>query len=668
MEIERISVDPHRWEPSSRFLLHPLQYEKLNPVQSAFFDYYGREANVIVEASTSAGKTVIAEMAVAHALAQGGKAVYLCPAKDLARQQIGEWTGSRHPFSVRKVVIATGDVTQEMGKQTLVKELLASDIAIMTNELFDSLFRRSGSEELAAWKGALHTIVIDEFHYLDEAGRGSALECALIRTVETNRTLRYVGLSATMGNAEEVARWLRSLTGRETVLISSSWRPSVLNLSLVPYKAKGARDKQVEFLALIKYLLDQFPDDKFLIFVHTKGALAKTILSGLKAMGYEIKFHNADKTMDMRNLIVESFKKREGGLQYLLATSTVAVGMNLPARRVIVVDVYRGRERVDVKQLNQMVGRAGRTGIDPEGDAYIIVPQEEFTYWASALSSPSPVLSQLRNPKELMFHLINDINNSIDTVERMEGWFMKTLACFQASDTARDAVRDALDRLAKCGAVEQEDGVYAATGIGKMAAWYYYSPEMVSFVVRGLSAYSGKSDVVLSWILGRAYLFNKGGNLYHTSVDFTRYVDELKIKTSGNERLLRMSPPAFNNAVYAYGFYLWLNELFESAGTEMTAVIREILQDVQRLAQLLDTVADFYGKTLGGPRIKKLAYRLRYGIRSELYELCQLKGIGAKRARLLYNSGFKTVEDIKRDITKASNIARVSLQGLVANG
>ncbi|MCC6347092.1 MAG: hypothetical protein IT388_07905, partial [Nitrospirales bacterium] len=285
-----------------------------------------------------------------------------------------------------------------------------------------------------------------------------------------------------------------------------------------------------------------------------------------------------------------------------------------------------------------------------------------------ALAASSPVLSQLRNPKELMFHLINDINNSIDTVERLEGWFMKTLACFQSPDTARDAVRDALDRLAKCGAVEQEDGVYAATGIGKMAAWYYYPPELVSFIVRGLSAYNGKSDVVLSWILGRAYLFNKGGNIYHTSVDFTRYVDELKIKTAGNERLLRMSPPAFNNAVYAYGFHLWLNELFEPAGTEMTAVIREILQDVQRLAQLLETVADFYGKALGGARVKKLAYRLRYGIRSELYELCRLKGVGAKRARLLYNSGFRTVEDIKKDSTKASNIARVSLQDLAANG
>ncbi|MFO0753723.1 MAG: DEAD/DEAH box helicase [Thermodesulfovibrionales bacterium] len=668
MEVERISVDPRRWEPASRFPLHPLQYERLNPVQSAFFDYYDKEANVIVEASTSAGKTVIAEMAIARALAQGGKAVYLCPAKDLARQQTDEWTGSRHPFSARKVVIATGEVTQEMGKQTLIRELHASDIAIMTNELFDSLFRRSGSEELAAWKGALHTVVIDEFHYLDEAGRGSALECALIRTVETNRNLRYVGLSATMGNAEEVARWLRSLTGRETILLSSSWRPCVLNLSLVPYRAKGARDKQVEFLALIKYLLDRFPDDKFLIFVHTKGALAKTLLGGLKAMGYEIRFHNADKTMDVRNLIVESFKKREGGLQDLLATSTVAVGMNLPARRVIVVDVYRGRERVDVKQLNQMVGRAGRTGIDPEGDAYLIVPQEEFTYWASALSAPSPVLSQLRNPKELMFHLVSDISNGAATAEALEGWFMKTLACFQSPAAAEDAVRDALGRLLKCGAVEQENGVHTATGIGKMASWYYYAPETVSFIVRGLSAYSGKSDVVLSWVLGRAYLFNKGGTIYHSSVDFTRYVDELKIKTSENERLLRMSPPAFNNAVYAYGFYLWLNELFETAGTEMTGVVRELLQDMQRLAQLLDTAADFYGKALGGARVKKLAYRLRYGIRSELYELCRIKGIGAKRARLLFNSGFRTVEDIKKDITRASNIARVSLQGLAANG
>lgn len=161
--------------------------------------------SLLVCAPTASGKTLVATMAMIHSLKEG-KALYIVPLKALANEKYKEFQlllqGT--PY---KVMMSTGDIDSE-------SEYLANyNILVLTAEKLDSLLRHKIS-----WLADVKTVIIDEIHLLNDLSRGPTLEI-IITLLKMLIQPQLIGLSATIGNPQELAQWL------EAELVIDSWRP-----------------------------------------------------------------------------------------------------------------------------------------------------------------------------------------------------------------------------------------------------------------------------------------------------------------------------------------------------------------------------------------------------------------------------------------------------------
>ena len=193
--------------------------------------------NVICCAPTGAGKTVVGEMALHIAMERNTKAIYTTPLKALSNQKFGEM---RQIFGGDKVGLSTGDISIRRG----------SDVTIMTTEVYRNMAWRAktgtaslsdevGGDDIQIDKSQLlesarldeyadlssnSIVVLDEFHYMGQKGRGSTWEESVIFTPQHTQ---IVGLSATLPNAHRLAAWMESVTGRKSVLIEAGGKRPV---------------------------------------------------------------------------------------------------------------------------------------------------------------------------------------------------------------------------------------------------------------------------------------------------------------------------------------------------------------------------------------------------------------------------------------------------------
>ncbi|ERH03445.1 MAG: superfamily II helicase, partial [Halorubrum sp. J07HR59] len=151
--------------------------------------------NVVAAVPTASGKTLIAELAMLSAVEQGGMALYIVPLRALASEKRDEFERWEE-FGV-DIGVTTGNYDSD-------GEWLASrDIIVATSEKVDSLIRNN-----AAWIDNLSCVVSDEVHLVDDPNRGPTLEVTLAKLRRVNPGLQTIALSATVGNANEVAGWL----------------------------------------------------------------------------------------------------------------------------------------------------------------------------------------------------------------------------------------------------------------------------------------------------------------------------------------------------------------------------------------------------------------------------------------------------------------------------
>lgn len=667
MSIFQLNVDPNLWIPTSMFKLMQFKYEKFNPLQSAFLNVYNYDANIVVESPTSSGKTVIAEIAICEALSRNKKAIYLSPFKALAQEKIDDWTDPAHFFSSKQIAIATGDYVIEDQREVVLRNAQKADIVIMTTELFDSLTRRP--EKLKELFSSCGVLIVDESHLLSVPQRGSALEVSLMRFTLISES-KIIFLSATMSNSVEIAEWLSKLNNKDTIVIKSTWRPCELDVHFIPYRDNVSWDnKKSNLIFEILKLIDKYDQDKFIVFVHSK-SFGRELLKTLKIKGYDAEFHNADLSQEDRKKYIELFKKRgKEGVQVLVATSTIAWGCNLPARRVIIADVRRGQEDVPVHDILQMQGRAGRTGLDPKGDVYIIVPQKKYNYYKSIYKHLPPVQSCLINEDELAFHLINEINEGYNTEQALNDWFSRSFANVYFEKTKLNKTEyftNTLISLTQYGAikiVENTDGSikFQTTPIGKIASWFYYPPSFVSQIYQGFKKGEKMltdNDILLSWVIGKAYPF------VHFSTDhlsFKEYQNELEKQLKFlNFWGINLGLMNKNLLAIPYAIYLILTEKANHV-PEAYSLVKMIQNDSGRLIQMMKSLCQYYKEDLKYVDLYSLELRLKYGIRKDLVELCAIPNIGAIRARKLFEAGFKTIKDVYANLDKASKVAGVRI-------
>ena len=384
--------------------------------------------NLLVSIPTASGKTLIAEMAMHTHIAKKGKCLYIVPLKALASEKFDEFTGK----GVR-VGIATGDFDRRddsLGK---------NDIIVATSEKVDSLLRNR-----ARWIDDITLLVIDEVHLIDSDNRGPTLEMVIAKLRYRNPAMQVIGLSATIGNPQLLAGWL----GAE--LVTSTWRPVDLRQGVfwndrIHFREGERPVKQVSRnFEDLNLCLDTIAEGgQCLVFVSSRRnaeAFAKRAAGAIKSEDPDLKacadkleataetemakslavcvakgsaFHHAGLSRDERRIVEDGF--RRGLIKCISSTPTLAAGLNLPARRVIIRDYLRfaageGMQPIPASEYHQMAGRAGRPRLDPYGEAVLIAKDagqvEELFEWY--IEAPAEeVHSKIAEPTALYTHVLS---------------------------------------------------------------------------------------------------------------------------------------------------------------------------------------------------------------------------------------------------------------------
>ena len=517
----------------------------------------------------------------------------------------------------------------------------------MTSELLDSLTRRT--DKVIEWFQKVGVLVVDEAHLLTMKKRGSALECALMRFSKMSDA-KIIFLSATMSNTRELAGWLSSLNGKSTYLIETDWRPCKLDIWYEPYSDAGEYfDKIDSLIGNVINRLESYPDDKFIVFVHSK-SIGKRLLSTLIGAGVNANFHNADLSSDQRKDVTANLRAQVAA-RVLVATSTLAYGLNLPARRVIIAGVQRGMEDIPAMDLLQVSGRAGRVGLDPKGDVYIFYPESQKYVYVGMLQDPSRLIieSRLSDKSELAFHIVSEINEETNTFDKIWEWYERSFAVKRGAD--RPICAASLITYATHGkSLKKQGGKYILSGIGKIAAWFYYSPYMVALLKSNFQRLSpNASSLSIAWAIGTAM------PEHPVSADLR---DEIK------DLFLDKKIPK-NQEACCYAAYLLLNGQ-KDIKPELTSLVRGLQVDSERLGTVLKSLKGFYRLGFDADAV---GYRLRYGISDNLVPLVKIKGIGPAKAKRLYDAGFKSAEDIANNATEAARIIgnKQILEDVLAN-
>jgi helicase len=412
-----------------------LPFQELNPAQAkALPEIFAHDQNLFVVAPTGAGKTVIGMAAVLRAVVQQGhRAVWLVPQRSLTDEldsELAAWRG--HGLRVERL---SGEHTVD------IERIHDADLWVATTEKFEAICRTSAFRDSLV---GVRALVVDEIHMLGDPTRGPLLEALLARMRHGDIPTRIVGLSATVSNAEQIADWLHA------TLLRVTWRPSRLTWQLPAIPAHSdfavTEAARIRLTAAIAGLITA-DGGSVLVFCGSKRSVRRTALVIAAAAGIDVSRTGPDdlerlhhvcqqariglhyKGWEHRRTAEQAFRRRE--LDILIATSTVAAGVNLPARAVVVQDTQIGLEPLDVATVQQMFGRAGRIGAgENEGWAFMVVDERERAGWQARLIAGHAVHSRIQN--DLPEHVLSEaVQQRVTTRQQAEHWWMQTLACHQ---------------------------------------------------------------------------------------------------------------------------------------------------------------------------------------------------------------------------------------------
>jgi helicase len=645
--------------------------------------------NILVTTPTASGKTLIAMMAIVKAIERGLKAVYLTPLRALASEKYDDLKilerldlGSGRKI---KVAVATGDYDSSG------KELASADVVVLTNEKMDTLFRHN-----AEWLGDVGLFVSDEVHLLGDRERGPTLEVMLTKIRRHYTQAQIVALSATVANSHEIAGWLAC------ELVESNWRPTKLVEGVYEYgtvKMSDGTKFQVDSSdasSAVDIAIDSLVGGgQALIFAETRkraaslaakaaegvyrrldkatkeqaarasseildrgddSELTKT-LAQLVAKG--VAFHHAGLGSSSREVVEDSFKK--GVIRLLTATPTLAAGVNLPARRVVIASIlrydsdYGGSMPISILEYKQLCGRAGRPKYDTAGEAIIVsesgVNAEEL-YDHYVLGSPEPIRSQLSSDRAVRFHLLA----TIATVPGMKKpgiheLFASTLFAQQYKEaTVSFKVDSALEYLEQEELVKLRNDRYIATEFGRRTSLLYIDPATaVAFrdaLERTERIDGGKHT------LGFLHLISSSPDFYPKLPLRKKDYEELSLLIQGRTSELLYQISEYDCSRSFWALCEWIEEtgdkvLSDSMGVEPGDMFR-IKELSEWLAYSLYEVAKLLHREDLLPELYNLRIRIRYGVKEELLPLVALEGIGRVRARALYSAGLTDVNKIAK--------------------
>jgi helicase len=655
------------------------------------------EKNLVLASPTASGKTLIAELcALKHILEMDGKVLYLTPLRALASEKYQEF---RRYASIRKrsgrrvsVGISTGDYDRSD------PWLERYDIIVTTNEKADSLLRHR-----ARWMDQISLIVADEVHLLNDGDRGPTLEVVLARLMQVNSDAQLLALSATIKNAEEAAEWLKAGS------ITTDWRPVVLKEGVLLHDEAQFRDggalkieRPTKNPAINLALHIIKSGGQALIFASTRknsvslaGKAAASVaniiskpmkrslsrisekilatgertriselLAKLTAQGAA--FHHAGLGGSHRRIIEDSF--RDGKIKVLCATPTLAFGVNLPARMVIIHDYRRyepgyGYYPITVLEYKQMAGRAGRPRYDKIGEALLIAKtgdEQDYLMESYVLSEPERIWSKLGVERVLRTHVLATIAADFAHTEQgIYEFFGKTFYAYQYDPQAiRGIITKILKFLYQEKMIDVGGENVFATKFGRRVSELYIDP--VSAVMMRDALLSRAPRITdISFL----HMIAHTPDMFPRLRPYSREIDSLALFVDEHREEFMLEVPDewadhityeefLGEAKVARVLDAWIEELTEDETIENFRVqpgdLYRLISTARWLLYASHELARLFGCKDLLSHLSELMERVEKGVKTELLSLVRLEGIGRVRARVLHDAGLEIAKDLKR--------------------
>lgn len=667
--------------------LHPPQAEAIPKVLEG--------KNLVASIPTASGKSLIGYCAaLKKILVERARVLYIVPLKALAAEKRDDF--DRFSELGISVGISIGDLDSDDRK------LADADVIVATSEKADSLMRH-GSK----WIQSVGLVIADEIHMLHDPGRGPTLEVSLTKMRRRNPDLQVIALSATISNAMDLALWL------DAELVKSDWRPIKLKEGIhlnheVRFTDGGVLELEYmkeEVLALIIDMLKI--GGQCIVFVNSRRsteALAtryckdiaslgafnltdedKSILEGdaestavgrklASCVKYGIAFHHAGLTSEQRHFVETNF--RNGRIKVIVATPTLAAGINLPARRVIIRDTTRfeaasGNSPIPVMEIKQMCGRAGRPGYDPYGEAILMAKSsDDYIHLLSDYleSDPEEITSKLGNERVLKMHILGLIaTEEVSSVDDIIEFLRETFYGSQSSlYGVEGAVENVVEFLAEEEMIRDDDGVLSPLPFGKRVSDLYIEPESAVILKHALEKYTDDADELM--ILQAVASTPDVLGMYPKKNDRDSL---LNITLRYDGKFLTEVP---DDADYEFEYFLsdlktacmmeeWISEKEEDAILNSMGIgpgdIRARVDSMDWLTYAMIEIAVIF-RPDAVKRLRRLHARIRYGVKEELIDLISLRGVGRARARILFDNGIRDRKDVEEaDFYTLANLPRI---------
>ncbi|KAM6217096.1 putative ATP-dependent DNA helicase HFM1 [Rhynchocyon petersi] len=518
------------------------EFPYFNYIQSkAFDDLLYTDRNFVICAPTGSGKTVVFELAITRLLMEvpmpwlNIKVVYMAPIKALCSQRFDDWKEKFGPMGLNCKEL-TGDTIMDD-----LFEIQHAHIIMTTPEKWDSMTRKWRDNSLVQ---LVRLFLIDEVHIVKDENRGPTLEVVVSRmkTVQslsqalentsTVTPMRFVAVSATIPNAEDIAEWLSDGERPAVCLkMDESHRPVKLRKVVLGFPC-GNNQTEFKFDLTLNYKIasviqtysEQKPtlvfcatrkgvqqaasvlvkDVKFIMTVEQKQRLLKCTNSLRDSKLRDIfihgvAYHHAGMELSDRKVVEGAFTV--GDIPVLFTTSTLAMGVNLPAHLVVIKSTmhYVGGmfEEYSETDILQMIGRAGRPQFDSTATAVIMTRLSTRDKYIQMLACSDTVESSLHRHliehlnAEIVLHTITDVNIALEWI-RSTLLYIRALknpshygfACGLNKDGIEEKLQELclknLNDLSSLNLIKMDEDVhFKPTEKGRLMAWYYITFETV---------------------------------------------------------------------------------------------------------------------------------------------------------------------------------------------
>ncbi|MCX6666364.1 MAG: DEAD/DEAH box helicase [Euryarchaeota archaeon] len=682
MNVEKLIIDPE-----IRSILKEQGIAELYPPQAEALPIALHGDHLVLSVPTACGKSLVAYLTIVIRLkALGGKALYVVPLRALAREKYDELKEfERLGF---KVALATGDLDDS--------DLYLSryDIIVCTSEKADSLLRHGIS-----WLSKVRVLVVDEIHLIQDPTRGPTLEVIIARFKALNPDTQILALSATIKNAVELADWLSAK------LVSSTWRPVPLKEGVCfrdkiffndgsTKKIDNVKNDSVEWL--IEDSLST--NGQVLIFVNARRSTvslakrlsplifknlsesekkeAKKLVKSLRndisevtsvetslasCIEHGVAFHHAGLDSGERRLVEQGFKDRI--IKCIVATPTLAAGVNTPARRVIIRDLWRydmnfGMRPIPILEYKQQAGRAGRPRYDKEGEAITIAKnqeQKDRIFSDYILGETEPIYSKLGTQPALRMHVLSAIATKfVEDEAEIERFLNSTFLSYQTDvSRLRAEIDTTLGFLLEHQFIEPLGSKYVATLFGTRTSSMYIDPLSAVQLKGALENAEKKEATSLSYL--HAICSTPDLHALYLRASDT-WVDE---KAELHRAVFLLDPPVRGSSEYEWFLSAlktacllenWIDEVSEDKMVTAFDVGPGDIHTIVDKAQWLLYATREFARTYAFSQVSEigdLILRVQHGCKKELVNLVSLRGIGRVRARALYGEGFKTIHDLR---------------------